>query len=183
MTDPVSLDGKRILAVDDEPDILATLVELLDMCTVDTAPDFPAAVKLLRDSTYDAAVFDIMGVDGYQLLRMAAKQKIPTLMLTSHALTPDNLVKSLKLGAHIYLPKDRMAEIKSFLEELIDNKPAPHKKSGRWFIRLLPFFNERFGKGWREPHAGFWNTFTDRYEVSKDYLNSPMWEWDKKSRL
>jgi CheY-like chemotaxis protein len=183
MTNPVSLSGKRILAVDDEPDILATLVELLDMYTVDTATSFTAAEKFLRHSTYDAAIFDIMGVDGYQLLKMAAKKGVPTLMLTSHALTPSNLVKSLKLGAHIYLPKDRMAEIKSFLEELIQNKPTPRKKSGRWFIRLLPFFNERFGTGWKEPDAGFWNTFADRFEVSRDYLNAPIWEWDKMSRL
>ena len=39
------LEGKRILIVDDEPDVLETLLELLDMCNIDTAPDFETAEK------------------------------------------------------------------------------------------------------------------------------------------
>ena len=34
-----TLKGERILIVDDEPDVLETLGELLDMCVIDFAPD------------------------------------------------------------------------------------------------------------------------------------------------
>ena len=34
MSDTISLNGKRILVVDDEPDILGVLEDLLDMCEV-----------------------------------------------------------------------------------------------------------------------------------------------------
>jgi DNA-binding response OmpR family regulator len=37
------LAGKAILIVDDEPDILESLEELLDMCVIDSAPDFDTA--------------------------------------------------------------------------------------------------------------------------------------------
>jgi DNA-binding response OmpR family regulator len=97
------LAGKRILIVDDEPDILETLEEMLDMCLVDTAPNFETAQKFLRKNTYDGAVLDIMGVRGYDLLELCKEKGIPALMLTAHALSPDNLVKSIKRGAKSYV--------------------------------------------------------------------------------
>ncbi|MBU1696004.1 MAG: XylR N-terminal domain-containing protein, partial [Proteobacteria bacterium] len=48
------LNGKKILAVDDEPDILESIIEILDMCIVDTALDFETANDLLQKETYDA---------------------------------------------------------------------------------------------------------------------------------
>ena len=39
--DPIKLlKGKKILIVDDEPDVLDQLIELLDMCRIDTASSF-----------------------------------------------------------------------------------------------------------------------------------------------
>jgi DNA-binding response OmpR family regulator len=64
------LKGKRVLIVDDEPDILETLVEILDMCFIDTAPNFETAQKFLDRNQYDLAILDIMGVNGYELLKM-----------------------------------------------------------------------------------------------------------------
>ena len=42
------LDGKRILIVDDEPDVLDTLVDLLPMCKVTKATSFDQARDLLE---------------------------------------------------------------------------------------------------------------------------------------
>ena len=104
------LQGKKILMVDDEPDVLEQLSELLDMCSVDTAPSFETAQKFLNKNTYDVAIFDIMGVRGYDLLELANQKDLPALMLTAHALTPDNLVKSIKEGAQSYIPKEKMSD-------------------------------------------------------------------------
>ncbi len=82
------LAGKKILVVDDEPDILETLSELLDMCEVDTASSFLEAVTLLKKNVYHLAILDIMGVKGYDLLEATCKLNIPSIMLTAHALTP-----------------------------------------------------------------------------------------------
>jgi DNA-binding response OmpR family regulator len=55
------LKGKRILVVDDEPDILESMVELLDTCIVDTAQNFDIAKKSLEETNYDAAIIDVIG--------------------------------------------------------------------------------------------------------------------------
>ena len=48
MSDTSLLDGKKILIVDDEPDVLEVLTELLDMCEVVTASTFEQAKELLE---------------------------------------------------------------------------------------------------------------------------------------
>jgi DNA-binding NtrC family response regulator len=42
------LSKKRILIVDDEPDVLESLAELLDVCIIDTTSNFETAKKLLK---------------------------------------------------------------------------------------------------------------------------------------
>ena len=71
-------------------------LEKYDMCAIETAADYEKARELLSKNTYNAAILDIMGVGGYELLEITTAKGIPTLMLTAHALSPDNLVKSIK---------------------------------------------------------------------------------------
>ena len=144
------LRGKKILIVDDEPEVLGTLKEILDMCVIDTAPDFIKAKELLSKNTYDAAILDIMGVGGYELLEITTSKDIPTVMLTAHALSPDNFIKSIKRGACAYVPKDKMSEIGSFLEDILRSQKKGTKKVGKWFERLEAFFEEKFGPDWKE---------------------------------
>lgn len=172
MEDDSVLKGKRILIVDDEPDILDTLEELLDSCLIDTAPNFETARKFLDKNPYDGAILDIMGVRGYDLLQITTQMGIPTLMLTAHALTPENLVKSIKEGAQSYIPKDRIADIPLFLKEVLEAKQKGIKRHGGWFARLRPFFDKKFGPNWREKDREFWNEFDASYDlrVSRDEL-------------
>ncbi len=169
------LEGKRILIVDDEPDILETLEELLDMCLIDLAPNFETARKFLGKNTYDAAILDIMGVQGYDLLKIATQKKIPCIMLTAHALSPENLVKSLREGAQSYVPKDKITEIPTYVAEIIE---AAHKgkedRDVRWYSRLKPFFDRKFGKGWREKDKNFWKDFDKKYISKKEELEDIM---------
>jgi DNA-binding NtrC family response regulator len=168
------LTGKKILIVDDEPDILETLKELLDTCLIDTAPDFSTAQKFLKQNTYDAAILDIMGVRGYDLLAIAKENGFPTLMLTAHALSPDDLVKSIEGGAHCYLPKDKISEIASYLTEIFKARDEGIEKQGNWFVKLKPFFDKRFGLEWREKHKEFWKEFDETYRVSKEEIEKLM---------
>ena len=164
------LDGKKILVVDDEKDILDTLVEMLDECEIETAPTFESAKELLESNVYDAAILDIMGVRGFDLLEIATSKKIPALMLTAHGLNPDNLVGSIQLGAKSYVPKDRIGEIDIFLKEIFLAREKGIEKSGNWFARLSSFFDERFGHGWKNKEKKFWSEFDKTYQVSKDEL-------------
>ena len=90
------LNYKRVLIVDDEPDVLDSLVELLPMCDTVKAATFEEAKELLESQYFDIAILDIMGVDGYQLLELANDKKVIAVMLTAHALSPENVVKSVK---------------------------------------------------------------------------------------
>jgi DNA-binding response OmpR family regulator len=168
------LKGKKILVVDDEPDILSTLKDLLEVCDVQTASKYETAKELLETTKYDAAVLDILGVRGFDLLQIATEKKIPALMLTAHGLNPDNLVGSIKLGAKSYIPKDKMFEIVIYLREILAAKEKGIEKTGNWFARLSSFFDRRFGQGWKNKDKKFWDEFAKTYQVSKEELEDIM---------
>ena len=75
------LDNKRILAVDDEPDVLDVLraetTSAAPKCLFETATTFEQARKLLASWSYDLLILDIMGVRGFDLLELATVRDIP----------------------------------------------------------------------------------------------------------
>jgi DNA-binding response OmpR family regulator len=174
MADDAILKGKRILIVDDEPDVLETLEEMLSQCLIDKAPSFETGVKFLNKNAYDAAILDIMGVKGYELLRLATEKKIPAIMLTAHALSPENLIKSIKEGAHSYVPKDKLPEIASFVSEILEAHQKGTQKTKSWFLKLKPFFDKHFGPEWREKDKEFWQNFDDQNVIGKKDLEEIM---------
>jgi CheY-like chemotaxis protein len=153
------LHGKKILVVDDEDDVLQTVAEILDMCDVQKASDYDTAVQLLSGNTFDIVVLDIMGVNGFELLKNADSRGFPTVRLTAHSVTPEALKKSIDLGASSFIPKDKMPELKDLLEEVIlgDGKRLWWRKS---FDRLGDYFDNRFGAGWEEKD-NFFKDFMD----------------------
>ena len=158
-----TLNDKRILVVDDEPDILETLEELLeDMFMVDPASSFEKAVSFLKNNTYDVAILDIMGVRGYDLLEATHALGIPTLMLTAHALSADNLKKSIELGADAYIPKDKMVDISMYVEDVLMSRQNK-KKNFKWYAGMMPFFDKFFGEGWKDPEKEFWDAFDKKH--------------------
>lgn len=148
MTSESPLKGKTVLVVDDEPDVLETVAEELDMCLLDKAQDYDTAVQYLASYTYDIVILDIMGVNGFDLLQNAVDRGFPAVMLTAHALTPEALKKSMKLGAVTFLPKDKMSDLQSYLEDVVlgGGKPVWEK----FFDKLGDYFNKRFGPDWIE---------------------------------
>ena len=160
MTDVSLLKGKKILVVDDEPDILAVLEELLDMCEIVTAATFEEAKTLLESQKFDVAVLDIMGVDGYGLLEIARQKKIPALMLTAHAFTPENLVKSIKEGAASYIPKEEITEIAAYLIDVLKAEKEGKNPWESWQEKLpSSYFEKRWGAAWKDTDKEFWDTF------------------------
>ena len=149
--------GKYVLIVDDEKDVLDILVELLDMCKLDTASTFGEAKKLLEENQYDIAILDIMGVDGYALLKIANSRHIPALMLTAHALSSDNLKRSAEEGAAYYAPKDKIDDIAVFLADVFEALGEGKSPWARMFDRLGGFYDKRFhGTDWREQEKEFY---------------------------
>jgi DNA-binding response OmpR family regulator len=151
------LNGKKILIVDDEPDVLDQLIDLLDICRIDTASSFEEGMRLLDSESYDIAILDIMGVDGFELLKIANNREIPALMLTAHALSKESLKKSAEEGASYYAPKERMHEIDLFVTDVLESIDKKKSPWVRWFERLGGFYDKRFhGTNWREQEREFW---------------------------
>jgi DNA-binding NtrC family response regulator len=153
------LEGKKVLIVDDEPDILETLQELLDMCHLEKASSFNEAKALLEKKPFDMAILDIMGVDGYKLLEIANQKKVIAVMLTAHALSVEDTIKSYKEGAASYVPKDEMSHITTFLEDILEAKEKGKHFWWRWMDRLASYYDEKFESDWRDKDKNFWRSF------------------------
>lgn len=157
MSEENLLDKKKLLIVDDEPDILETLIMLLPMCHIDTAANFDDAWNMLGIKFYDLAILDIMGVDGYRLLSLARERNITAAMLTAHALTPEDARESFERGAVSYIPKDEMSNIETYLNDILADKEKGRNPKKRWIDRFSSFFTKRFGAGWQEKDSEFWS--------------------------
>ncbi len=161
------LEGKKILAVDDEGDVLDTIEEALEAAHLDRARDFKTARDKIDRNKYDLVILDIMGVDGLKLLEKSVERGFPTVMLTAHALNVDTLIASIRLGAISYLPKEALAEIDQMLEELLAAHDAGQPTWKILFDKLGDFFDEKFGPSWREKDKDFWSEFSRTYVISK----------------
>ena len=170
MTTESLLKDKVVLVVDDEPDVLETVAEELDMCLVHKAGDYDAGIQHLLSYTYDIVILDIMGVNGFELLKTSVSRKFPTVMLTAHALSPEYLKKSIKLGAVFFLPKDEMSKLSSFLGDVVlgGGKPIWQKL----FDKLGNYFNKRFGPDWKEKDK-FFKEFEEGLKEDLTRINQP----------
>lgn len=150
------LKGKKILIVDDEKDILEVLEELLYMCRILRASTFQEAKRLLESDQFDAVILDIMGVRGYDLLKIANLKDVPALMLTAQAFTPDNMIKSVKEGAVSYVPKEEITRIEDFLNDIFVAKAKGESPWVTWRKRLpSSYFQMRFGAAWKSANPEF----------------------------
>ncbi len=146
------LNGKKILAVDDEPDILEVLEEEIlgtcPDCTFDRATTYSAAAKMLETQTYDVVILDIMGVRGFDLLDLAISRNTKVAMFTAHALNPQALERSFKKGARAYIPKEKLGEIVPYLESILTTDYLP----GWVYLlsKLVDFFDSKFEPGWKK---------------------------------
>jgi two-component system, OmpR family, response regulator len=99
----------RVLVVEDEPDLLASLLQALrdDEYAADGAQDGDEGLYKAETNEYDAIVLDIMlpGLDGWEVLRrLRQSRKTPVLMLTARDAVRDR-VRGLDTGADDYLVK------------------------------------------------------------------------------
>lgn len=161
------LAGKRILAVDDEPDILESIEDILKDSRVDCAGDYESASEKLKNNRYDLVVLDIMGVNGLKLLDEAVDRNFPAVMLTAHAMDPETLMKCIRRGAISYLPKETLPELNELLTAIFKAHEEGEPPWKLLFERLGHFFDERFGPGWKDKDKKFWSEFDVNYQVGK----------------
>lgn len=151
------LQGKKILIVDDEKDVLDTLGQLLSMCEITTASTFEQARHLLETKELDLAILDIMGVNGFELLDIAKKRGVVPVMLTAHALSVESTIKSFKKGAVYFLPKDEMHNIAAHLTDMLRAAARGESLWQRWLERFDEYYERRFGPHWKDKDKDFWD--------------------------
>src|SRR5947209_797305 len=116
---------RQLLVVDDEPDVLEQIQELLaGKYQVSVARSFEEALQAFEARVPDAVVLDIMGVNGEELLQRFRK-RAPCIMLTAHALTPDHLKRTAQAGARLYLPKDELVRLSEYIEQVLTHPREP----------------------------------------------------------
>jgi CheY-like chemotaxis protein len=152
------LNNKKILAVDDEPDVLEVLEEEIlgasKNCQFQKATNYEEAVKMLKSQTYDIVILDIMGVRGFDLLDLAVKRNFRVAMLTAHALSPEALKRSFEMKARAYLPKEKLGEVVPFLEDVLKYEYLPGWK--HHLEKLKGFFDTKFESDWEKKTGLNW---------------------------
>jgi two-component system response regulator MprA len=117
----------RILVVDDEPAVAATIARVLrsEGHEADVAGDGDVALRLTRARAYDLIVLDVLlpGRDGIAICRqLRADRDVPILMLTALGSTEER-VRGLDGGADDYLVKpvayqELLARVRALLRRL-----------------------------------------------------------------
>jgi DNA-binding NtrC family response regulator len=162
------LKDKSILIVDDEPDILDSITEQLDMCRIYRAMDYEIALQLMAGFKFDIVILDVMGVRGFELLKKSVSKGFPAVMLTAHALTPEALKESIQLGAVSFLPKEMMADLDTYLADVVTGSKKMVWKN--LLNKLGDYFERQFGADWKEKDD-FFRKFEE--ELSETKKESP----------
>lgn len=139
---------KKILAVDDEPDVLEIICEQLQPNEVVTARSYDEADQKLAAGSFDLVLLDIMGVDGFRLLEKCREKGFPAAMLTAHSIDVESVNKALELGAVSFLPKEELVNIQEHVIEILDGLSKGRSHWRKLFDRLGPFFRDRLGLTW-----------------------------------
>jgi DNA-binding response OmpR family regulator len=125
---------KRVLVVEDEPDLRRTLDRVLTVAgfTVLLAADGRTGLRAVHAEKPDALVLDIglPGLDGWQVLaRVRDLSDVPVLLLTAHGAEAEK-VRGLRAGADDYLTKpygnaELVARVQALLRRGAASVPTP----------------------------------------------------------
>jgi DNA-binding response OmpR family regulator len=128
----MTLRGRRVLVVDDEPDLRRLVRRLLERegAEVDEAADGTASLHALYDRRPDMVILDVLmpGMDGWETLaRIRDSSDVPVLMLTARGQELDR-VRGLREGADDYVAKpfgslELLARVEALLRRDRRNHP------------------------------------------------------------
>lgn len=116
---------KRVLVVDDDPDILDSLMMLLEThYAVTPAEDGNRAMELLKEQEFDAVVLDLMlpVLDGNRVLEELRQggNGIPVILISAHRDLDRQEEQHRQLGAFASLRKPfNIQELEKRLEEVL----------------------------------------------------------------
>jgi len=130
MKDNSLKDNKKLLLIDDDPNLILLVKDYLEFrgYNVDTAENGREALDLLDSLVPDMIICDVMmpEMDGYTLVKHireeAVTNRIPVLFLSAKGQSQDR-VKGLNEGADVYMskpfePEELVAQVESSLKQI-----------------------------------------------------------------
>lgn len=130
MKDNSLKDNKKLLLIDDDPNLILLVKDYLEFrgYNVDTAENGREALEVLDHLIPDMIICDIMmpEMDGYTLVKHireeAVTNRIPVLFLSAKGQSQDR-VKGLNEGADVYMskpfePEELVAQVESSLKQI-----------------------------------------------------------------
>ena len=133
------MNKKKVLIVDDEPDIVSLISYNLkkEGFDVSSAFDGEEALKVVRKEKFNLIILDLMlpGVQGMELCSMLRSSEetssIPVIMLTAKSEELDKVL-GLEMGADDYItkpfsPRELIARVKAVLRRVHEKKAAADK--------------------------------------------------------
>ena len=138
-------DTKRVLVVDDEPDVLLLCRVNLEFegYEVSTAPDGEAGLDACRELQPDVVLLDVMmpKMDGWQVLEAIKAddelQHIPVVMLTAKVQDEDQ-IRGWSAGAAEYITKPfSPLSLSQVISDVITNDPEEEAARRRMILEKL----------------------------------------------
>ncbi|NEQ95294.1 MAG: response regulator transcription factor [Cyanothece sp. SIO2G6] len=136
MKDNSSSDSKRLLLIDDDPNLILLVKDYLEFrgYEVMTAENGREALEMLEKETPDMIICDVMmpEMDGYSLVEHVRKNDkmnwVPVLFLSAKGQSQDR-VKGLNTGADFYMvkpfePEELVAQVEAALRAA--SRPGPN---------------------------------------------------------
>lgn len=130
MKDNSQKDNKKLLLIDDDPNLILLVKDYLEFrgYNVDTAENGREALEVLDQLTPDMIICDVMmpEMDGYALVKHIREEpttnRIPVLFLSAKGQSQDR-VKGLNEGADVYMskpfePEELVAQVESSLKQI-----------------------------------------------------------------
>ncbi len=130
MKDNLSKDNKKLLLIDDDPNLILLVKDYLEFrgYNVATAENGREALEVLERHIPDLIICDVMmpEMDGYALVKHIREEpmtnKIPVLFLSAKGQSQDK-VKGLNEGADVYMvkpfePEELVAQVESSLNQI-----------------------------------------------------------------
>ena len=142
--------GKKLLVVDDETDVLEIFKEEFPTSSVTTAQEFSSALKLINEDVFDLVILDIMGVNGFELLKVCRARHLPAAMLTARAINVESINTAIREGAVSFLPKEELTRLPELVAEILSELEQGRTHWAKLFHRLGSYFKQKLGVSWED---------------------------------
>jgi hypothetical protein len=77
-------------------------------------------------------------------------------MPTAHALSPENTIKAYKEGAAYLVPKEKMRNTVTYLNDVLEAKEQGKHFWSRWLERFASYYDRKFSSDWQKGDMKFW---------------------------